>query len=136
MAVLTRPVTGAAALILALGLAACGGGSSSSSSSSTTSSSAASAKKSAKASPAAASAPVATIKNFDYMPHVLTVKAGTSVTWTNRDTTNHTVSLDGGGKDLGNFNPGQKHSWRFTKAGRFTYHCTYHPSMHGTVVVK
>ncbi len=76
------------------------------------------------------------IANFSYKPRDLTVMVGTTVTFSNHDTTNHTVTADGKSFDLGNLDHGQSRSFRFVQRGTFTYHCNYHPSMHGTVVVK
>jgi plastocyanin len=82
-----------------------------------------------------AATPAVTILNFAYHPKTVTVKVGGKVTWTNRDSTNHTVTADSGAFDLGNLNTGQSKSMTFTKPGTYKYHCNYHPFMHGTVVV-
>ncbi len=76
------------------------------------------------------------IMNFAYRPKSVTVAAATAVTFANRDAANHTVTADRGTFDLGNLDRGQSRTFRFSKPGTFTYHCTYHPFMHGTVVVK
>lgn len=78
-----------------------------------------------------------TIKNFAYKPATITVKAGTKVTWTNKDSTNHTVTANKGAFDLGNFSAGgASKSKAFSKPGTYAYHCNYHPFMHGKVIVK
>jgi plastocyanin len=61
---------------------------------------------------------------------------GTTVTWTNDDGVNHTVTSDQGAFDSGPLATGQTFSQTFNQAGTFTYHCTIHPSMQGTVVVQ
>ncbi|MHB8656382.1 MAG: cupredoxin domain-containing protein [Solirubrobacteraceae bacterium] len=76
------------------------------------------------------------IHNFAYKPAEIVVTRGTTVTFSNRDTTNHTVTADRGTFDLGNLNPGQARSFSFNQPGTFTYHCNYHPFMHGTIVVR
>ncbi len=76
-----------------------------------------------------------TIQNFAFHAPTVTVKAGMKVTWTNRDTTNHTVTADNGTFDLGNIDPRHSKAMTFTKPGTYRYHCMYHPFMHGTVVV-
>ena len=88
------------------------------------------------------------IQNFTFAPQTLTVKAGTKVTWTNNDSTPHTVtSTDGpstsasptGQFDSGQMSSGDSFSFTFTKAGTYYYECTIHASMasmHATVVVK
>ncbi len=99
------------------------------------SSSAAPAAK-APASKAPAAAPKLTIKNFTFLPAMVTVKPGTTVRWKNVDSTNHTVTADKGGFDLGNVGKGASKSVRLSKPGVYAYHCNYHPSMRGRIVVK
>jgi len=84
----------------------------------------------------AAAAPKLTIKSFTFLPATVTVKAGTTVRWKNVDSTNHTVTADKGGFDLGNVDKGASKSVRLSKPGVYAYHCNYHPSMHGRIVVK
>jgi len=75
------------------------------------------------------------ISNFAFSPTSLTVKKGTTVTWTNNDSVPHTVTGDNGGPSSGSISSGTSYSYTFTTTGTFAYHCTIHPSMHGTVVV-
>ncbi|HEY3692212.1 MAG TPA: cupredoxin family copper-binding protein [Pseudonocardiaceae bacterium] len=94
-------------------------------------------------SPTAASgqdAPVATnavaIQNFAFSPAIVTVKAGTTITWTNRDQDSHTVTaMPGGTFHSPTLNTGQPYQYTFTTPGRFDYLCTIHPFMTATVVV-
>lgn len=77
-----------------------------------------------------------TIENFAYVPQSITVKVGTTVTWTNKDSVAHTVTSDSGGVlDSPLFSAGETYSFTFNEAGTFTYHCTPHPDMKGTVTV-
>lgn len=79
------------------------------------------------------------IRNMMFTPSQITVAKGGTVTWTNNDTTTHTVVDDlsnVGGPDSGNIPPGGTYSFTFNKTGSFQYHCTIHPSMRGTIVVK
>ncbi|WP_243773329.1 cupredoxin domain-containing protein [Actinomadura barringtoniae] len=89
--------------------------------------------------PPAPAAPVAgnavEIKNFGFSPGALTVKAGTTVTWTNGDEDPHTVSATGGPFHSPTLTNGGTFHYTFTKPGRYAYICTIHPFMHGTVVV-
>lgn len=79
----------------------------------------------------------ADIKDFEYVPSRLTVAAGGKVSWTNEDSANHSVTFrDKSLKSIGNLRNGQKLSVAFDKPGEYAYVCTYHPNMHGTVVVK
>lgn len=62
------------------------------------------------------------------------VKVGTTVTWTNHDAFQHTVTSDQVLWDSGPINPGSSFSYTFTQAGTYNYHCGYHP-MYGEVIV-
>jgi plastocyanin len=85
---------------------------------------------------AAVATDVVTINNFAFSPMVITIKMDTSVTWTNQDTVNHTVTSDSGSELASeNFGRDASFSHTFTKAGTYTYHCAPHPYMHGTVIV-
>jgi plastocyanin len=66
----------------------------------------------------------------------LVVSAGTTVTWTNNDTIAHDAAADGGMWNSGILSPGQSFPFRFTTAGTFTYKCTLHPNMVGTITVQ
>ncbi len=79
------------------------------------------------------------IVNMMFTPSQITVAKGGTVTWTNNDSTTHTVEDDlsnVGGPASGNIPPGGKYSFTFDKTGSFQYHCSIHPSMRGTIVVK
>jgi plastocyanin len=64
------------------------------------------------------------------------VRAGQTVTWTNRDPVPHTVTSDDGLWDSGDIAAGGSFSHRFAVPGTYAYHCTYHPAMQATVVVS
>ena len=86
--------------------------------------------------PAAATAAGAgLIKDFSFQPGVLKVKPGAKVTWTNRDQVAHTVTADNKSFASGELQPGRSVSFTFARAGTYAYHCSIHPSMHGSVVV-
>jgi len=76
------------------------------------------------------------ISNFSFSPETITVKAGASVTWTNNDSTTHTVTSDIGAFDSGHLSPGATFNFTFASSGNFTYHCAIHPTMKGTVIVE
>jgi plastocyanin len=84
-------------------------------------------------------APVATdtveIQNFAFSPAIVTVKAGTTVTWTNRDQDPHTATAMSGPFHSPTLNNGESYHYTFTTPGRFEYLCTIHPFMTATVVV-
>ena len=77
-----------------------------------------------------------TIQNFAFNPASVTASVGSTVTWTNQDTTAHTVTADDGSFDSKNITNGQTFSQTFSKAGTFTYHCSIHSQMKATVVVS
>lgn len=89
----------------------------------------------ATGSPAAAAGDQVTIDNFAFAPATLTVKAGTTVTWTNRDEEPHTVAASDGSFHSPGMGTGAVYSHTFPAAGKFDYVCSIHPMMHGTVVV-
>jgi plastocyanin len=76
------------------------------------------------------------IKNFAFSVGSLTVNSGTTVTWTNNDAATHTVTADDNSFNSGNIAPGKTYSKTFSSSGTFAYHCTIHPGMQATVVVK
>lgn len=86
--------------------------------------------------PASAAAHTVAIKALAYTPAILTVSRGDTVVWKNEDPIPHTVTADKHAFDSGSIAPG--HSWRYVarRSGTFTYHCTFHPNMHGTLRVK
>jgi Icc protein len=77
------------------------------------------------------------ISNFTFSPKVLTIRAGTTVTWTNEDDIPHTVtSSDDRFKSSDALDTGDRFALRFDKAGTYPYYCTIHPKMEGKVVVE
>jgi plastocyanin len=65
----------------------------------------------------------------------LTVPAGTTVRWVNRDQVPHTSTSDDGGWESPLLTPGQSFQFTFDQAGRYPYHCVLHPFMTATVIV-
>jgi plastocyanin len=88
-----------------------------------------------RAAPAPAGASVS-IENFTFKQPVVTVKVGTTVTWTNADDIPHTVVSKTGLFKSKVLDTGDRFSFTFAKAGQFGYFCSLHPHMTGTVVVK
>lgn len=82
------------------------------------------------------------VKQFQFMPAELAVKAGTNVTWTNQDDILHTATSGAtpgtaDGKFDGQMDgPGKTFSHVFDQPGRYPYFCNRHTSMTGTVVVE
>jgi len=76
------------------------------------------------------------IDNFSFGPATLTVPAGTTITWTNRDDIPHTVvSTDGVFKSKV-LDTDEKFTFTFSKAGTYPYFCSIHPKMTGKVIVQ
>ena len=77
------------------------------------------------------------IDNFTFAPTPLTIPAGTTVQWVNRDDIPHTVVSD----DKTTFkskalDTDENYSYTFAKPGTYTYFCSIHPKMTGKVVVE
>lgn len=85
--------------------------------------------------PARAADVAVKIGNFTFNPPQVTVKAGTTVTWTNEDDIPHTVVSPPGirSKPL---DTEDKFSFTFTTPGTYKYFCSLHPHMTGTIVVE
>jgi amicyanin len=88
--------------------------------------------------PATARAADASVKidNFTFDPPRLTVKAGTTVTWYNKDDIPHTVVASGKEFRSKTLDTDDKFSFTFTTPGSFEYFCSLHPHMTGKVVVE
>jgi plastocyanin len=76
------------------------------------------------------------IANFAFSPATLTVGEGARLTVTNDDSTTHTFTADDGHSfDTGSIDPGSAGTVSAPESGRYAYHCSIHPFMHGTLVV-
>jgi plastocyanin len=75
------------------------------------------------------------IEDFAFTPATVTVKVGTTVKWGNKDNVRHTITGDDGTWGSGPFSKGETFTFTFTQAGTYTYHCSPHPAMKGTVIV-
>jgi plastocyanin len=73
--------------------------------------------------------------NQAFSPNPLDVTAGSTVTWTNTDSIAHTSTSDTNAWSSGDIAPGRQFSVVFPTVGTFTYHCSIHPGMVGTVTV-
>lgn len=70
-----------------------------------------------------------------FAPEHADVLVGTTVTWRNTDRQTHTVTEDEDGFDSGHLRPGSSFSLTFEKSGSFTFHCTIHRFMRGSLGV-
>jgi plastocyanin len=124
----TRPLAGGANFLLAaiavllVGCGSSGGGGDQTSSSSSAS---------------GGGAKAVTIADYTYKPARITVAKGTTVTFTNRDSTPHTAtSKESGAFESGSIDTGKSASVTLEETGTFAYYCLFHPFMKGTVVVE
>ncbi|HEY6748582.1 MAG TPA: plastocyanin/azurin family copper-binding protein [Mycobacteriales bacterium] len=76
------------------------------------------------------------IDNFMFMPATLTVPVGTTVTWKFDDSTDHTVTADDKSFSSPPTSGGRTFTHTFSTAGTVKYHCSIHPFMTGTIVVR
>jgi amicyanin len=77
------------------------------------------------------------IDNFTFNPQKLTVKAGTTVTWTNKDDIPHGIAATGNAFTRSNaMDTDNTYSFTFTTPGTYQYFCYIHPHMTGTIVVE
>ena len=77
------------------------------------------------------------IKDFHFDPQVLTVRSGEKITWINRDEEPHTVvSVEKQFKKSGPLDTDQEFSITAGAPGTYTYYCSVHPKMTGTIIVK
>lgn len=75
-----------------------------------------------------------TIQNFSFNPETLTIKQGDTVTWINQDTTAHIIKSD----TFNSADLGQDDQFQFTfnAKGTFSYTCSIHPYMSGSIIVQ
>ena len=86
--------------------------------------------------PAAAGAATITIANMSF-GEPITVSPGVKITIKNDDSAEHSVTSDTAGKfDVHVDGKEQGTLTAPTEPGEYAFHCTYHPSMHGTLIVK
>src|SRR5881296_818323 len=77
------------------------------------------------------------IKDFAFNPQILTVKSGEKITWINRDEEPHTVvSVEKQFKKSTALDTDQEFTITTGAPGTYTYFCSVHPKMTGTIVVE
>jgi plastocyanin len=77
------------------------------------------------------------IKDFAFNPQTLTIKSGETVTWINRDEEPHTVvSVEKQFKKSSALDTDQEFTITAGPPGTYTYYCSVHPKMTGTIVVE
>jgi|WetSurMetagenome_2_1015567.scaffolds.fasta_scaffold126115_2 plastocyanin len=88
------------------------------------------------------------IADHSFNPQNITVSLGTIITWVNNDSSEHQIISDNGyaGKSGGfsrqlndlkssRMYKGSTYSYRFQRAGNYTYHCNIYPALKGSVQV-
>jgi plastocyanin len=77
---------------------------------------------------------------FTFDPTLLSVDRGATVTWTNTDIIQHTVTSGEPGAPTGRFDktvePTATFSFTFADAGTYDFFCNFHRSMVGQIVVR
>jgi plastocyanin len=76
------------------------------------------------------------IRDNSFHPATITVNAGTTVTWSNHDDSDESVTAVDGSFDSGNISTGYEYMHTFLRPGTYTYYSRAHPSMRGEVVVS
>ncbi len=115
------------AAVAVVALAGCGGGSSTK---------AGSTGEGTPSTGAAVSGDAITIKDFLFTPMDLKVKAGQEITVTNEDRAPHTITADDKSFDSGDLAKGQTFTFKVDKPGTYSYICTIHQYMKGTLEVS
>ncbi|MDD5181788.1 MAG: DUF333 domain-containing protein [Candidatus Nanoarchaeia archaeon] len=76
------------------------------------------------------------IKDFAFNPGTATIRTGNTVVWTNDDSAPHKIIADDNSFESVSLSSGDSFSYTFSEAGTYSYHCSIHPSMKGTVEVQ
>ena len=84
----------------------------------------------------AAATHTVTIDGTKFNPETITVKAGDTVVWVNKDPFPHTATSQAGGFDSKEIAAGKSWQFKTTKAGVFPYTCLFHPTMKATLKVE
>lgn len=87
---------------------------------------------------ATAARPAITISHYSFQPGALTVAAGSTVTWINKDDDVHTIKSTDGPEAFSSpaLDNGNRFGFTFHRAGTYHYICSVHPYMHGVIVVR
>ena len=137
------------AVVLALGLAACGGddddssdsgsayggGGSASTEDSTVTETTTEETSGGGGGATAPKAAKVEIKNFAFDPPTTTIQVGGKVNWANEDSATHTATAEDGSFDTGDIEQDKRGNATFKEAGTFPYICEIHPTMKGTIEV-
>ena len=76
------------------------------------------------------------IQGFAFGPDAVTVAAGATVTWTNLDNADHTVTQNGALLDSPDLATDDTYEVTFEEPGTYEYFCKFHPAMRATITVE
>ncbi|MBI2630201.1 cupredoxin family copper-binding protein [Candidatus Pacearchaeota archaeon] len=77
------------------------------------------------------------IKESSFNPSEITINKGETITWTNYDSAPHTITSDSNkALDSPTLNQGETFSYTFETSGNYNYHCSFHSSMKGKIIVR
>lgn len=76
------------------------------------------------------------IEKMKFVPQAMNIKKGDSITWKNQDLVPHTVTSANGTFDSKTIQPGKAWTFHSKEDGTFSYHCTFHPEMSGSISVE
>ncbi len=76
------------------------------------------------------------IDNFTFNPATITIKAGSTVHWTNGDDIPHTVASTDKLFKSKTLDTNDNFEYKFDKPGTYDYFCSLHPKMTGKVIVQ
>ncbi|MGW2600730.1 cupredoxin domain-containing protein [Streptomyces klenkii] len=76
------------------------------------------------------------IEGYEFVPASVTIHAGDSVRWVNKDYDEHTSTSDEPGWDSGAIVPDGDFTQVFPTRGTFSYHCDFHSTLTGKVIVE
>jgi plastocyanin len=83
-----------------------------------------------------AGAVAVSIVDFNFQPADITAKTGQVIAFSNTGSAPHTATLDDGSCTTPTIQPGKSDGLTFTAAGTYTFHCSIHTQMKGTIVVS
>ena len=76
------------------------------------------------------------IENFSFAPGTVTVPAGSTVRWSNKDDSPHNIAAEDKSFRSKTLDTDDHFSYTFARPGTYKYYCSLHPRMTGTIVVK
>ncbi|MDP2628271.1 MAG: cupredoxin family copper-binding protein [Nanoarchaeota archaeon] len=77
------------------------------------------------------------VVGFSFSPSEIKIKVGETITWTNYDSAQHTITSDSGNELNSEYlSKGETYSHTFTEKGVYEYHCIPHPYMKGRIIVE